>query len=466
MKLGLALPLGLLLLVFWADNAPAKATAQADVEIIRQTQSALEEAARSTGPGAAVLIARGDQLLFRGARGRADIELGVPLAPDQVFRIASITKMFTAALVVKLVQEGRLSLDDPIARFLPRFPNGDGITVRMLLNHTAGISDQPVSPQSGAGRIDRDTAALVDEIAMRPLSFAPGTDQAYSNAGYILLGAIVEHVTGQPWHAALEQQLLSPLGLAQTRLDAAATIVPHRVAGYSTNAATGMVENAPFISMTNPGSAGALVSTLDDLAAWMRALVGGRAIGPAGYRQMVAPAATSGDTRQYSYGFGLYTWRVRGEPMIGHTGQIHGFAAMLAYLPARDITIVVLANDYRFDAQTFGRRVAAIALGQPYPAVVPVQQNATTLQELTGSYGVSEADRRMLMVRDGRLYMQRPGRNAVPLQIAAEGRIHFVPDELSYFVPVRDAAGLIARLDYYDRGDGPPRALPRVLQPR
>lgn len=462
MKSGLVLRIGLILLVCVTGNAPAAAKTRADVEIARRAERLLEETARPTGPGAAVLIARGDQILFRAARGRADIELDVPLATDQVFRIASVTKIFTAALVMKLVQEGKLSLDDPLARFLPEFPEGNRITVRMLLNHTAGISDQPVNPQPGGGRLDRSITVLVEEIAMRPLSFAPGTDQAYSNAGYILLGAIVEHVTGQPWHAALEQRLLSPLGLAHTRLDATSTVIPHRVAGYSTNAATGIVENAPFVSMTNIGPAGALVSTLDDLAVWMRALAGGRGVGPEGYQQMVAPAAMSGDTRQYSYGFGLYTWRVRGETMIGHTGQINGFASILAYLPAQDITIVALANDYRFDAQTFGRRIAAIAVGQPYPAVVPVQPSTAVLRELTGSYGASETDRCMLLVREGRLYAQRPGRNAVPLQMTAEGRLHFVPDELSYFIPIRDPAGSVVRLDYYERGDGPPRALLRV----
>jgi CubicO group peptidase (beta-lactamase class C family) len=446
-----------------AAPASGRATANDDAAVRREARAVLDASATATGPGIAVVIARGDTVLYRDAKGAANIELGVPMKTDQVFDIASVTKMFTAALVLKLAEAGRLSLDDRLARYLPDFPNAGAITLRQLLNHTAGISDKtaPKDLQPGFLRRDVDTATLVGEIAKRPPVFAPGTDQAYSNAGYILLGAVIEQVTGKPWHVAMQEQIFAPLGLAHTRYGIAASVIPGRVAGYTTDTPDHAIRNAPFISMTVPGAAGGLASTVDDLRAWMRALAGGRVVGEASYRQMTTPAVPAGVTPSHPYGMGMYIWQVRGETMIGHTGQINGFAAILAYLPSRDVTIVALGNDDNFDAQNFGRRLAAIVLGKPYPTIVGVPIPAADLQALAGSYQEGPVVR-SLFVKDGRLYSRRGSGNVVPMQMTADGELHFLPDELSYFVPVRDSSGAIVRLDDFEHGDGPPKSVPRI----
>jgi len=455
--------IGLFALV--AATGAGAATPPDDTRIAAQAAHVLESVATPSGPGVAVLIAGGDRIIYRDARGDADIELGVPLDTHQVFRIASVTKMFTAALILKLAEQGKLSLDDPLSRYLPDFPQAAGITLRQLLTHTAGVSDKAVAIQPGFNRRDVDTAILVAEIAKRPPAFAPGTAQAYSNAGYILLGAVIEKVTGQPWHAALQDRLLAPLGLEHTGYGLAATVIPGRVAGYSTDGPDHRVRNAAFISASIPAAAGALVSTPDDLRRWMRALTGGRVIDAAHYREMITPVAPGGVMPGHPYGMGMYVWHVRGETMIGHTGQIDGFASVLAYLPSRDITIVALGNDDNFDAQNFGRRLAAIALGNPYPMIVGVPIPATTLGTLTGAYQEGSIVR-TLTAKHGKLFAQRGGGNVVPLQMTADGALHFMPDELSYFMPVRDATGMVVRLDYFDHGDGPPVASPRMPAPR
>jgi D-alanyl-D-alanine carboxypeptidase len=455
------------LLVFTVALAPMTAGARApqtpaDAAIAREAQRALDAVSDPAGPGAAVLITRGDRTIFRSARGLADIELGVRLTPDQTFRVASVTKIFTAALILQLAETAALSLDDPLTRFLPDFPNGGQITIRQLLSHSAGISDRPVDLQPAAPGRDRDMATLVAEIARRPSDFPPGTQQAYSNAGYILLGAVIERVTGKPWYAAMRERLFGPLGLRHTDLDQASALIAGRVSGYETDGATHLVTNARFMNMTGPASAGALVSTVDDLRSWIRALAAGRVIGGASFRQMMTPVIPGSGPTRHPYGFGLYVWQVRGETMIGHTGQINGFASILAWLPARDITIVALANDDNFDARTFGRRLAAIALGRPYPLVRATPVDAATLQALAGSYRITATETETLSVRDGRLYAQRSGRNAIPLQMAADGRLYFVPDELTYLAPVRDAAGAVVRLDYVENGEEPTQSWPRI----
>jgi len=415
-------------------SAPAS-----DAAIVRGAQTLLERVAPADGPGVAMLIARGDGVLFRGARGRANVELGVPLSPDHVFRIASVTKTFTAALVLRLVDDGKLSLDDRVSAYVPDAANAQAITVRQLLSHTAGVPE-------GRGA--------------KPLDFPPGTAWRYSNAGYILLGQLVQRVTGQPWHVAL-QRLVGPLALTQTRYGEGGPLIAGRVAGYTTDTPGHAVTNVPWLDPAVPDAAGGLVSTLDDLFRWTRALHRGRVIGRERYRDMITPLQVSATSASTAYGLGVYVWRVRGATMIGHTGQIPGFASVVGYLPEHDLTIVALGNDDNFDARTTGRRLAAIAIGTPYPAIVPAAPTEAQLRRLEGVYRIDDASTRTLSVTDGTLYVQRTGRNKVPLQVTADGELHFA-DDLSYFVPVTDAAGRIVRLDYFQDGEGPPAALPRV----
>lgn len=440
-----------------SDHAPL-VISLSNRSITFYTTRATEHSSRVNAPGLAVFIAKGDHVLYRAARGRADIELDAPASPDHVFQIASITKIYTAATIVKLADAGALSLDDPLSKHLDGFPHAGRVTLRQLLNHTAGVSDIVRSPQPGFSRRDVDTETRIADIRDRPLDFEPGTRWAYSNSGYVLLGAVIEKITGESWHAAVRSQLLQPLGLTRTYYADARVVIPGRVSGYTTE--HGVVTNAPYISMSTPAAAGGLASTVDDLHRFMRALATGKAIGAAGFGQMIQPAPVRASA-SYDYGLGLYLWSVRGTRMIGHTGQINGFASMVGYLPEHDVTVVVLANDDTFDARTFGRRLAAIALGEPYPDVVATERSVDELHALTGTYGDDPATARTLTMKDGVLHAQRGTGNVVPLQVTAEERLHFVPDELSYFVPVRDTEGRVERLDYYENGDGPAQALPK-----
>ncbi|MBQ1542158.1 MAG: beta-lactamase family protein [Caulobacteraceae bacterium] len=444
----------------------ARAAPGLDPAMAAAVHDALARTASAAGPGAVVLIARGDDVVYREALGRADLELPVPLATDQVFRIASVTKTFTAATVVKLAEDGRLSLDDPLPKYLPDIAGAEGVTLRHLLSHTSGVATQPHAAPPGFMRRDVDTATLLAEFRQKSPTFAPGSRYAYSNDGYVLLGAVIEKVTGRPWYEAVKATVVDPLGLKHTAYGAAAPIIPGRVAGYTTDPQTHAVRNAAYISASIPAAAGGLVSTADDLRLWMRALARGRIVTPASFQAMTAPppAGLPGFNAAYGYGFGLFLWHVRGEPMVGHTGQIDGFASMVAYLPRQDVTVVVLANDDEFDAQTLGRRLAAAALGRPYGQVVPGRPSASDLAALAGSYRLDETTAWTFSVKDGRLFAQRGSRTPSPIQAGADGRLYFEPDELSYFAPVRDGAGAVVRLDFFARGEGPAQALPRLPQ--
>ena len=191
----------------------------------------------------------------------------------------------------------------------------------------------------------------------------------------------------------------------------------------------------------------------------MRALAIGHVISSASFRAMRTPASVPDGTAINPYGFGLYVWTIRGETVVGHTGQIDGFASFLAYIPSQDATIVALGNDDTFDAQTAGRRLAAIMIGRPY-ATEAVPLPGAMMQELAGSYD-DGGRTATLTVKDGVLSYQREGGRSFPLQMMRDGTLHFTPDDLSYFTPLRDAGGRVTGLEFRARGEGQAKPIPR-----
>ena len=197
-------------------QTPAAAPARADVAAYARTL--IDSSYKADAPGVAVLVARGDTVLFRGARGEADIEAHTALSPDQVFRIGSVTKQFAAAGVMKLVEDGKVKLDDPLSKYVPGYPGGDKITVLMLLNHTSGIKSYTGIPGYMNKLIERDltTSQLIDVFKNQPADFAPGEKWAYNNSGYVLVGAVIEAASGMAWYDYLDKVLFKPLGMTNT----------------------------------------------------------------------------------------------------------------------------------------------------------------------------------------------------------------------------------------------------------
>jgi CubicO group peptidase (beta-lactamase class C family) len=449
----------LFLLVFLVGSVDA---AESDPALTREAQTSLHNLSDASGPGAVILVARGDDILFRGARGSASIELDVPLSAGDVFRIGSNTKPFTAAAILKLAEQGRLAMTDPLSRFLPDYPNGANITVDELCRHTSGIRDYTEIDGyfDAAIREDLGTEKLIDVFKDLPVDFPPGTDWKYSSSGYILLGAIIEKVTGKSWHAAVHDLLLAPLALKDTAYDDGATPIARRAAGYSVDA-SGRVVNAPYISMTQAAAAGALVSTADDLLRWMRALHTGRVLEPDSYRFMTSVVPTrSGHPTDYACGIG--TLRVRGEPAFQHVGRDPGYMSETLYVAKPAVSVVVLLNtdSPRADISVVAARLAATAMGRPYPQRHPVTLTRAQMDALAGVYQRGTTGRRTIRVRDGRLYTQRDGGNEHPLRAASANELYF-DEVLDYFTVTRDKSGRVVALEEFPNGEEPPLHLPR-----
>lgn len=451
-----------------AGAMPASALAESPAtraEITRYAEKMMAANYRHDAPGAAVLIARGDEVLFRSARGLANVDTGTPLTADSVFRIGSVSKQFAAAGLLTLVEAGKVSLGDPLSKYLPDFPNGKRITVLELLNHTSGVKSYTgiAAWREGPVEKDADTAQLIASFKDAKTDFAPGEGWGYNNSGYVLVGAVIEAASGQPWHEYLRTALFEPLGLGNTYYGADPEAVTRQVPGYSLR--DDKVVAAKVISMTLPHAAGALLSTVDDLTKWNRALHEGRVLKTDTYKQMITPV---GKAIEAQYGFGISRSTVQGTPMLDHGGDIFGFSSMLQYVQGPDISVVVLQNsDSSGDhdnPEAVARKLAAAALGAPYPDATAIPMDLVTLKQFEGVYRIDAESARVLRVVDGKLTAQRTGGQRSELMPIAMDEFLY-DDGLNRFTVERDAAGAVAGMRFFSNGEPPGTVVARTAEP-
>ncbi len=336
------------------------------------------------GPGAAVGVRHGDQAPYLAGFGLADLEWGLSITPDTVFRLGSVTKQFTAAAIMLLVEDGKLGLDDSIQSVLTGYPvQGRIVTIRHLLNHTSGIKNFNSLPDFPE-RSDLTLAEVIGLFKNLPPDFAPGERYLYSNSGYVLLGAVIEALSGTAYRTFLLERFFRPLGMRQTRYLYDEPIVAKRARGYSLGPKG--LENARTMSMTLPHAAGALGSTVGDLLTWSHALRSGRAVSAQSYAAMIEPARLN-DGSLSEYGFGLIGLKFRDRTAITHLGGINGFATMLTHFPEDDLTAVVLANLDSFPVERALLALTRRALDLPdHPARPNISVAADELARCAGLY--------------------------------------------------------------------------------
>ncbi len=369
----------------------------------------LAEAYPAGGPGASVVISERGRIVYQGSRGLADIAAKKPVTPDTVFRIGSITKQFSAAVVLQLAAEGKLKLDDPIAKYLPTYPGGSGISVRQLLNHTSGIQSYTGIPGWMAGDKPAkaySTAQLIAEFKDMPPPSRPGEKWDYNNSGYILVGALIEAVTGNRWSDEVERRIAAPLGLASLDDGIKEAAIPAMATGY-TGGDKGAELSKP-IHMSVPGAAGALVANAADLAKWGNALHHGKVVPGPYYAEMIAPTKLP-DGKVEQYGYGIGPSKLRGVAAVGHSGGIFGFSSDSLYVPSDDLFIVILTNQDRPDVSPglVMRKLSALAIGKPYPIFTPTPLDAKAAEPFVGTYKFKDMSRVLALV-DGKLEYRRP----------------------------------------------------------
>ncbi|MET0338700.1 MAG: serine hydrolase domain-containing protein [Caulobacter sp.] len=329
--------------------------------VVTQVDAAGRASLAKGAPGMVIAAsAPGYEPLIR-SYGLADLEARAALRSDSVFKIASLTKQFTAAAVLALAEEGKLDLDRSARTYLPQYDWMGEVTVRQLLVQTSGLPDYAQTLASGgtkaAARTPAQMAAVIGDLAPSK-AFQAGERWEYSNSNYVLLGLLIEQVSGQSFEAFLERRVLQPAGMGASGVDHPADIVPGRVRGYSRAEDEGRtLRNADWIDPSIPGPAGALRSTAGDLLAWSKALFDGRVIGSASLAQMTAPGRLADgrttrlgmpqawqDGLKADYAMGLFRAQSPLGPKLWHSGDIEGFSTWMAHYPERKITLVILTN--------------------------------------------------------------------------------------------------------------------------
>ena len=393
-------------LVLSAGLVPARA---ADTPTGSQVPAAVDTIVRdamAAGPivGLSVAASRGGRLLFAAGYGLADLENGVPATPATIYHFGSITKPFTAATVVQLVETGKMGLEDELTKFLPSYPvQGHRVTIQHLLHHTSGIKNYLLLPRwQEAVRLDLTHDQLVGLFRNEPFDFPPGDKFSYTNSGYYLLGLVIEQAAGQSYPEYLKARVFDPLGLAQTAYCEQRPVIKGRARGY--DVVDGVVLNAEYFSMTHAYSAGAVCGSALDLLAWVRALAEGRLVSKDGFRRMSA-AGTLTDGTQIEYGQGLALSSVEGHPRVSHVGGIRGFASQFAHYPDDDLTVVVLTNTENAKAATIEARISRALLGLPPPGPERVVLSKPELDYYTGTYDLGFA-KVTVVERDGKLVVE------------------------------------------------------------
>jgi CubicO group peptidase (beta-lactamase class C family) len=400
-------------------SSPDRATIVARVDSLVGDYMAARKA-----PAVSVAVLRGSDTLVMKGYGFADETAHRRASASTVYRIGSITKQFTSSEIMRLVEQGKISLDDDLSKYLPDFPlQGRKVTIRQLLNHTSGIHSY-TSDTTWVKTWGRDLTPkqIVDFVAKTPFDFEPGAGYRYNNTGYVLLGMVLEKVSGQPYATLLQRDVFTPLGLRQTSYCPSRPADTTHAAGYAVQ--NGNVQPAAYLSMTHPFSAGALCSTVRDLVKWQRALAGGRVVSATSLARMTTPDTLGFTGQRLTYGYGLVPGQLQGKRSVGHGGGVNGFTTSSIYFPDDGVNVVVFTNSDG-GPDPLALNIARAVFGMP---LVPLPRPPVTVpladadrDKLPGTYDLKTPTGGVftvhVMVEEGRLVTQAegPGQGKFPL---------------------------------------------------
>jgi CubicO group peptidase (beta-lactamase class C family) len=369
----------LLLLGATAPHAAAAMRHSPDAKLEAKIDAYIRPFVESGNFPGAILVARGDDILFSKAYGMANYELKVPNTPRHRFHLASLTKMFTAAAVLLLEEQGKLATSDTVAKFLPDYPNGHKILIEHLLTQTAGVPNADFS--EGEDRVHYTTERLVAKFKDRPLDFEPGSQTRYSNSNYNLLAFIIEKVSGRSYGDFLKASIFDRLGMESTLNDGdASTLIANRASGTVPEGFRG-VRNAPWVDWSSKTGSGSLVSTTEDLARFVRAEFGGMLLKPESLAKVVR--------KRPGLPYGWSQDEIFGRTQMAVGGRSPGFITAVQHYPQDGTTIVVLTNSYSSMAQDpVVGDIAALVYGQPTRSgpVTPVKPKPGQFAGVAGRY--------------------------------------------------------------------------------
>ena len=420
---------------WWQADQPRGAVTGVRIDPVAVDRVVHDEMQRQQAPGVAVLVLKGNDVLLSKGYGLANIEQQVKVSPATMFQSGSMGKMFTAAGMMALVEDGRVALDSSIRVYLPEAPPAwQGVTIRHLLSHTSGVPDY--TSTSFDYRRDFTEAELTTLAFAMQLEFPPGTRWNYSNSGYMLLGAITSRITGKPYWEFLRERIFTPAGMRTVRIISESDIVAHRASGYLP--APGGFVHQNWVSPTlNTTADGSLFFSLDDLEAWSRTVRERRVLTRESWELMLSPVRLNSG-RLHPYGFGWFLDTFKGARVNQHGGSWQGFRTQFTRFEASDLTVVVLTNGGHVAPELIANRVASVIDTGLAPRPLPEQAIAGSSLE------VERALRRILSVA---------ARGALSPDDFEFVRVTAVPRMSSGYARLLSPLGVLERLDLLeDRG--------------
>lgn len=302
----------------------------------------LTEFNEADAPGGVFLIAKEGKVLYSKAFGKANLELGVDMNTQSVFQIGSMTKQFTAVAILMLEQEGKLNVNDPVSKYIANYPNGNQIQIHHLLNHTSGIKDfTKMKTISEIAQKQMSPQEMVDFFKNEPIDFLPGEKFEYNNSGYVVLGYIIEIVSGKTYEEFIKEKIFDKVGMQDSYYATDRKIIKNRAYGYHQK--TDGYVNKTVINFSVPYASGALMSTVDDMLKWQMALNKNLLLNKEQTKKAFSPYKLN-DGELTEYGYGWHIKEIDGVQTREHGGSIFGFKSMAVYIPEKDIYVIGLSN--------------------------------------------------------------------------------------------------------------------------
>ena len=399
--------------------------------------------------GCAALVAKNGQIIYQKAFGMANLELNVPMQPDMVFRIGSITKQFTAVAILQLMEQGKLSLQDDITKFIPDYPTqAYNITIEHLLTHTSGIKSYTSLPDYlKSVRTDMKPEELIAMFKNQPMEFAPGTKWNYNNSGFFLLGYIIEKITGKTYAEYIQENFFTPLGMTSSLYGSDTKIIKNRAYGYQPG--DDGVQNSDYCSMTQPYSAGSIMSTVGDLFKWNQAvhsykLVKKETIDKAFTEYKLANGDGTG------YGYGWFLSQLQGSPTIEHGGGIFGYLTSSIYLPEEDVFVALFSNSNGKAPELTALKMAAVTIGKPLKTA-EIKLDEATLNQYVGIY-TNDKKREVTITREGTQLSAMLSGSGSRKMFPIEKDKFILEDAFMYATFSRDDKGKVVSFVSDDRG--------------
>jgi CubicO group peptidase (beta-lactamase class C family) len=425
-------------------------------DLASQVDALFEDSVHSNTPGAAVFIARDGKKLLEKGYGLAQVEASAPITCDTRFRIGSITKQFTAAAILKLQEQGKLNVNDPISKYFPDWPKGREVTLRHLLTHSSGIHNFTAKPGFQTNvTATTPLETLISSFKNDPYDFNPGQQFRYCNSGYVLLGAVIQKVAGETCASYLRKTFFKPLGMNDTGVYPSDAPLTNEALGYSYK--DGSVRRSVDWDMSNVPAAGNLYSTARDLSLWNEALFGGRVLSAASLEAAFTVGVLDGDDPSHAedtgYGYGWTIDRLNGAREISHGGELAGFGSYLLRLPEYKLTVVVLLNCVpqlpKLQQWVLAREIARLALGPELPPQqepkVAAHVPSAALDAIAGRYDMRNGMTLTITRENGRVFMEITGRKKFEI-LPKSDRTFFVESDAAEATFVRNVNGQVVKV--------------------